>query len=198
MDESAKFLIRLAPLLLIVVLLQLAVVTQFSVFGVAPDLLPLLVAAVGLLAGSTTGAIAGFLAGMLVDMALIQQLGVSSLLLTVIGYYTGRLREQYDPVNRLVPALVGAAAGAFFVIGFAVMQFSLGSSPPSGWGIVVQILMTALLSLLLAWPIFTLTRRALLDTLGMPDPVARRRKAVTVPYSFQPGRERSPTRGRRK
>lgn len=194
MDESARFMTRLAPLLLVVVLLQLAVVTQFSIFGVAPDVLPLLVAAVGLLAGSITGSLAGFLVGLLVDLALMQQLGVSSLLLTVVGYCAGRLREQYDPVNRLVPALVGATAGTFFVVGFAVMQFSLGTSPPSGWGVVGQILMTALLSLLLAWPIFNLTRRTLLDTLGMPDPVARRRKAVTVPYRFQPGRDR-PTRG---
>ena len=79
-------------------------------FGVNADLSPLLVAFVGLLCGSTVGAVYGFATGLLVDLLLLQTLGLSSLIFTLVGYSGGRLRELRDPQAALTPLLVGAAA----------------------------------------------------------------------------------------
>ena len=81
-------------------------------FGVNADLSPLLVAFVGLLCGSTIGAATGFAVGLLVDLALLQTLGLTSLIFTLIGYWCGRLRELRDPQAALTPLLVGAGASA--------------------------------------------------------------------------------------
>jgi hypothetical protein len=84
-----------------------------TVFGVPADLVPLLVAAVGLLTGSVTGATFGFCLGLFMDTALVQTLGVTSL-----GAHgrsataPGRLRELRDPAHTLVPVLVGGVATA--------------------------------------------------------------------------------------
>src|SRR3712207_5650019 len=98
---------------------QLAAVSQITVFGVPADLAPLLVAAVGLLSGSIAGATFGFGLGLFTDTALVQTLGITSLVLTTVGYGAGRLRELRDPGHTLVPVAVGAAATAISAVGFA-------------------------------------------------------------------------------
>jgi hypothetical protein len=65
-----------------------------------------------------------------VDTALIQTLGISSLVLTAVGYGAGRLRELRDPAHGLVPVAVGAIATGVYAIGFSVMQFLLGVDAP--------------------------------------------------------------------
>src|SRR6516164_9114797 len=83
---SPALLVRIAALAVVVVFFQIGVVSEVPVFGLSVDLSPLLVAFVGLLCGSMVGAVSGFAVGLLVDLALMQTLGVSSLIFTVIGY----------------------------------------------------------------------------------------------------------------
>lgn len=160
------------------VLIQLAVITQFRFFGVVPDIVPVLVVSIGLLGGSTTGATTGFIAGFLIDLTLVQTMGVSSLLLTIGGYFAGRLRELYDPVHPLTSSAVGASAAVFFTVGFGIMQFSLGQPAPDPIAMLWQVLMSALWGALLAPLIFRVARWAMLPSIGREgDPVRRRRRA---------------------
>jgi rod shape-determining protein MreD len=160
-------------------ILQLAAISQVTVFGVPADLVPLLVASVGLLAGSVPGAVFGFCLGLFMDMALVQTLGVTSLVLTGVGYGTGRLRELRDPAHSLVPVAVGAAATATAVIGFSLMQFLLGVDAPVSLLLLRQILMVIVLNTLLALPVYAAVRRVLLPFLP-DDPRRRRRRAYTT------------------
>lgn len=160
------------------VLIQLAVITQFRLFGVVPDIVPVLVVSIGLLGGSTTGATTGFIAGFLIDLTLVQTMGVSSLLLTIGGYFAGRLRELYDPVHPLTSSAVGASAAVFFTVGFGIMQFSLGQPAPDPIAMLWQVLMSAFWGALLAPLIFRVARWAMLPAIGREgDPVRRRRRA---------------------
>ncbi len=99
--------IRLATLGVVAVIVQTAAVSQVTLLGVNADLAPLVVMSVGLLLGSVTGAAMGFGVGLLVDLALLQTLGVSSLVYLGIGYGAGRLRELRDPAHSLVPVAGG-------------------------------------------------------------------------------------------
>jgi rod shape-determining protein MreD len=160
-------------------ILQLTAVSQISVFGVPADLSPLLVASVGFLAGSIPGAIFGFCLGLFVDTALMQTLGVTSLVFTAVGYGAGRVRELRDPAHGLAPVAVGATATAAAQIGFSVLQFLLGVEAPVSLLLVRQILMTIVLNTLLALPVYALVRRALASFLP-DDPRRRRRRAYTT------------------
>lgn len=171
--------LRLAALGFLGVIVQIAAVSQLTVFGVSVDLAPLLVASVGLLAGSLPGAIFGFAVGMFVDLALVQTLGVTSLLYIVIGYGAGRLRELRDPAHGLVPVIVGAIATAIATIGFALMQFLLGVEAPVSWLLLRQVVVTILLGALFALPIYALVRRVVQGALP-DDPRRRRRRAYTT------------------
>jgi rod shape-determining protein MreD len=150
-----------------------------SVFGVPADLSPLLVASIGLLAGSIPGAVCGFCLGLFMDTALMQTLGVTSLVFTAVGYGAGRVRELRDPAHGLAPVAVGAAATAVAAIGFSLLQFLLGVEAPVSWLLARDILMTIVLNTLLALPVYALVRRALAPFLP-DDPRRRRRRAYTT------------------
>lgn len=179
MNDGYQLALRLAALGFLTVVVQIAAVSQVTVFGVTADLSPLVVAAVGLLAGSLPGAVFGFSVGLFVDLALVQTLGVTSLLFIAIGYGAGRLRELRDPANGLVPLAVGAAATAFSTIGFSLMQFLLGVQAPVSWLLLRQIVITILLGTLLALPVYALVRRVVQGSLP-EDPRRRRRRAYTT------------------
>jgi rod shape-determining protein MreD len=177
MKLEPRFALRLVAVIGVIV--QMAALSQITFFGVPADLSPLLVASVGLLCGSVPGAVFGFGVGLLVDTAMMQTLGVTSLLLTGVGYGAGRLRELRDPAHGLTPMAVGAAAAAFATIGYVILQFMLGTDAPVSLALVRQVLMTIVLDTLLALPVYALMRRILLPWLP-DDPRRRRRRAYTT------------------
>ncbi len=170
---------RLALLGFVSALLQLSAISQVAIFGVPADLSPLLVASVGFLSGSIPGAVFGFCLGLFVDVALLQTLGVTSLVLTGVGYGAGRVRELRDPAHGLAPVAVGAAATAVAAIGFSLLQFLLGVDAPVSFLLVREILATILLNALIAGVVHAIVRRWLLPALP-EDPRRRRRRAYTT------------------
>jgi rod shape-determining protein MreD len=176
---TAGMLARIALLGVLVVFFQIGVVAEVSLFGVSADLSPLLVAFVGLLCGSMLGAMTGFAVGLLVDLALVQTLGVTSLTLTLVGYWAGRLRELRDPQAALTPLLVGAAAAAGALIFYSLVQFLLGVDAPVSLELLRQIVLGAVVDTIVALPMWALVRRSLIG--GLPeDPRRRRRRAYTT------------------
>lgn len=169
-----ELLARIAALAVVVVLLQIGVVSEVPVLGVSIDLSPLLVAFIGLLCGSMVGATAGFAIGLLVDLALVQTLGLTSLIFTVIGYWAGRLRELRDPQAALAPLLVGVAAAAAASIGYAVMEFLLGVDAPVSFALVREIVLEIVVDGAVALPFWLLVRRCLQG--GLPEDPRRRRR----------------------
>jgi rod shape-determining protein MreD len=182
---------RVAVLSVVVVFVQIGVVSEVPVFGVSVDLSPLLVAFTGLLCGSTLGAVAGFGVGLLIDLALMQTLGVTSLTFTLIGYWSGRLRELRDPQAALTPLLVGAAAAASAMVGYSLIEFLLGVDAPVSFELLREIVVGVLVDTAVALPMWALVRRCLVG--GLPDdPRRRRRRAYTTgglsPLSRSSGR----------
>jgi rod shape-determining protein MreD len=179
MTLSGSLLTRIAVLVVVVVFFQIGVVSEVPVFGVAVDLSPLMVAFVGLLCGSTIGAATGFAVGLLVDLALVQTLGLTSLIFTLVGYWCGRLRELRDPQAALTPLLVGGLATAAALVGYSLMEFMLGVDAPVSLELLRQIVLGIVVNTIVAVPMWILVRRSLIGSLP-PDPRRRRRRAYTT------------------
>jgi rod shape-determining protein MreD len=182
MNSSFKpaLLARVAALSVVIVFFQIGVVSEVPVFGVNADLSPLLVAFVGLLCGSTLGAAAGFAVGLLVDLTLLQTLGLTSFVFTLIGYWCGRLRELRDPQAALTPLLVGGAASAVALIGYSLMEFLLGVDAPVSLELLRQIVLGVLVNTVVALPMWAIVRRALESALPEDPRRRRRRRAYTT------------------
>jgi rod shape-determining protein MreD len=170
-------LLRLFVLVLAVVVLQLAVVGQINILDANADLLPLVALSIGLLAGPVAGATVGFLLGLVADMALLQTLGVSSLLLIGVGYLAGRYRELRDATHKMVPPLAGLIATLAYDATFSLVQFLLGVESPVSPLVIREIVVGALLNGLLAIPVFTAVRAFL--RADLIDDLRPRRRPVT-------------------
>lgn len=175
----ASLLWRVALLSVVVVFVQIGVVSEVPLFGVSVDLSPLLVAFTGLLCGSMLGAITGFAVGLLLDLSLVQTLGITSLVFTLIGYAAGRLRELRDPQAALTPLLVGTVAAACATVGYSLFEFLLGVDAPVSLELLREIVIGVLIDAALALPMWALVRRCLIGGLT-EDPRRRRRRAYTT------------------
>jgi rod shape-determining protein MreD len=146
-------------LLLFAGLVQVSVTSSIHVASGHPDLLLVLVIAVALLRGPTFGAAAGFWAGLVLDIASFQTLGLTSLLLTLAGYFAGRLGEVTTK-SSAHPSLIAVTVGTIGVaLGSAVVNFMLGTTVSASELFAAMLLPTLALNLLLAYPLYGLCRR---------------------------------------
>jgi rod shape-determining protein MreD len=175
---SAGSVVRLSLLVLIGVVVQLAVVSQFSFWGASADLTPLIALSVGLLGGPVAGSVVGFSTGLVVDMALVQTLGVTSLLLTGVGYLAGRYRELRDASHALVPAIASAIVTIAYGASFSLTQFLLGVDSSVSPLVIRDVLIGAVVNGLVATPVFA-TVRALLRP-SLLDSFRPRRRSTGV------------------
>src|SRR4029078_8569101 len=82
--------VKAAGVVFVAPILQVAVFSSVTILNGTPDLLLVTIICVALLRGSIVGAAAGFCAGLLLDVANLATLAVTSLLLLIAGYWTGR------------------------------------------------------------------------------------------------------------
>ena len=147
---SPGALLRVGLLLLVAVVLQLSFLSQRGILGGHIDLVVLVVAAVSYYAGSVAGCASGFAAGFLLDLLSGATMGVSSLVLTAVGYGVGRFREVRDPSHGLLPLAVGAAATGGFMVTFAAVSFMLDVGASVSTLVIRDAIVTTLLNVLLS------------------------------------------------
>lgn len=179
MNLTPGAVVRVGVLVIATVVLQLAVMTQITVLDADADLFPLVTLSLALLAGPIAGATGGFLLGLVADMALLQTLGVTSLLLISVGYLGGRYRELRDASHKLVPVIGAAIATLAYAIAFSLVQFLLGVESPVSPLVIREILVGALLNALIAMPVFAAVRALLRPDLTDDLRPRRRRQSTT-------------------
>jgi rod shape-determining protein MreD len=177
--------VRTGVLVLLVVIVQISGVQNASVLGGTIDFIPLLVAAVAIYAGSITGALTGFVTGLLLDMAIGQTLGLTSLVLTALGYGVGRYRDLRDPSHGLLPIPVAAAATAGYLAAIAAVSFMLEIQASVSLLVLREAIISVLLNVALALPFFALVRRVLRPVLAV-DPLQRMRRRSEQPTTSGP------------
>jgi len=172
--------VRTGLLVLLAVIAQLSGFAHMEILGGYIDLIPLVVGAVAIYSGSVPGAIVGFCTGLLIDLAVGQNLGATSLVLTALGYGVGRYRDLRDPAHGLLPIPVAAAATAGYILAVTAVSFMLAIQASVSVLLLRDSVITTLLNVAIALPFFALVRRVLRPVL-MVDPAARmRRRAAPI------------------
>jgi len=113
-----------------------------------------------LLRGSVVGAVGGFCAGLVVDTASLGTLGLTSLVLTLAGYWIGRYGETTGRDRAHAPFLSVAVVTVLYQFGLLVVHFVLGENAPAG-AVVRSLVPAIVLNLILTAPIYALARRLL-------------------------------------
>lgn len=146
-----------ALVLFVAALLQLAVLTAYQPFRTSSVVLVALLS-IALLRGSIFGALAGFGTGLLLDTATLGTLGVTSLLLTVGGFWIGRYGETTARDRFHAPFVSVAVVTVLYAFGQIVLQFVLGEPAPAGLA-AHALPLGLLINLLLTLPVYALIRR---------------------------------------
>lgn len=183
--------VRIGAIVLAAVLLQVTFFSYLSIFGASPDFVVVVIAAIGLLGGAVIGAVSGFAAGLLLDISLLETLGVSSLVLLLVGYLAGRYRESFEIDSTFAPAAVTGALALLASAGLTALQLTLDSGSGVSGAVVADSIVKGFLAFLLAYPTYPLIRRALRPALVLEEAPARR-STRTAPASRSAGRRRRP------
>jgi rod shape-determining protein MreD len=175
---TPKIVARLALVILVGVILQLAFFSKITILGTSPNVLPVLAVCLGLLGGAVVGAVCGFAMGLLLDSALLSTLGVSSLVLLSAGYLAGRYREGFDISNPLVPLVLAGSLTLLSAGGFALVQLMLGVEAPVSLMVLRELFLQAVYGFVLMIPAYPLVRRVLRAALVEEPPRGR----IPIPF----------------
>ena len=152
---------KVGALLFVAAVLQVTILAAIDPLGGTPDLLLVVLVAVALLRGPIVGAAGGFFAGLIVDTATLATLGVTSLLLTVAGYWIGRYGETTGRDRAHAPLFSVLVVTVLYAVGAYVLRFVLGDGVSARLILLDTLPATVLLNLLLAAPVYALCRRLL-------------------------------------
>jgi rod shape-determining protein MreD len=155
--------LKAAALLFVAAVAQGSIFAQAQAFGAVPDVLLVTLVALSLLRGSVVGAVGGFFAGLVVDTASLGTLGLTSLVLTLSGYWIGRYGETTGRDRAHAPFLSVAVVTVLYQVGLLVVHFVLGESAPGG-AVMRSLIPAVLLNLILTAPIYAVVRRLLRPT----------------------------------
>ena len=152
---------KVGVLVFVASILQVTLFSGVEILGGTPDVVLLALMAIALLRGSIFGASAGFAAGFLVDTANLATLGVTSLLLTIAGYWIGRYGETTGRDRAHAPFVSVAVATILVQFGALFLHYMLGDEVSARVALVNALPAKVALNLLLTLPVYALVRRAL-------------------------------------
>lgn len=116
--------LTLTILFLFSLILQSAVFSHLTIFGVKPDLVLVVIILYAIMNGSKEGALAGIIGGIIQDLAFGQYLGMNILTKVITGYLCGLLERRIYKENLLIPMiviLIGTLLNEFMLFLFRLM-----------------------------------------------------------------------------
>ncbi len=155
--------IRLAVLLVLLVVLQVAVFPHLRIANVVPDLGLVAAIAVGFREGPEAGALVGFAGGLAYDLFLSTPLGLSALSYALVGYGIGVIEGGLMRAPAWLPTLLGAIGGLVGGLVFIGIGVLVGVDAVKGMHGVETISVAALYDAIVAPVVFFLVNRALGD-----------------------------------
>lgn len=153
--------LKIAALVFVAGVLQASIFSGADLLGGTPDVLLLVLLGIALQRGAVAGAAAGFLGGLLLDVATLESLGVTSLLLTLVGYWAGRFGEATGRDRRYAPLVAILAATVFVAFGGYILHYMLGADILAGRAFGAALLSGLGLNLLVGVPVLSFCRFAL-------------------------------------
>lgn len=162
-------ILLIATVLFLAILVQTTLLNRIPFPGATPELLPVLVVAMAMVYGRIPGAVTGFAAGLLMDIAPPGNgpVGVSALVLVVVGFVAGAYTDARDRTLVLVVTVMAASSAGLTLVTAAVE--SILGSPRVPWdelagvtlaGAFYAVLLAPVLLALLSWAARRLTPEA--------------------------------------
>ena len=144
--ENLRSALRTALVLLLLYLVQVILLARFRPWGVVPLPLPLLAVAAGLFGGGIWGGCVGIFAGIVCDSSLGDSVLLFTVLLTVLGFFSGFLGE-FVMARGFPSFLLLGLISLIFCTGLQAVLFAM--LIPTPWQVLLR---TAMKQILITLP----------------------------------------------
>lgn len=133
-----KFAIILSLILsfLIIYLLQVNFFSWFNLAGVKPNLFVILVLTIGLFSGRSIGTTFGLLFGLALDFFIGKSIGISALMMGVVGFVGGYLDKSFSKDSRVTMITMIAIATTIYELGINMFNYFINDANLSIWYII--------------------------------------------------------------
>ncbi len=158
--------LKAAAFVFVAAILQVSVFSEVTILHGTPDLLLVTIICVALLRGPIVGAAIGFWGGLLVDTANLGTLGVTSLLLTVAGYWIGRYGETNGRDRTHAPFVSVIGVSVLYALGSLAFHYVLGDPAPARTVLWSTLFQGIGLNLILTWPVYSIAKILLPQQVG--------------------------------
>jgi rod shape-determining protein MreD len=142
-------------IIVITLLIQLTLINSVAILGLKPDLIMVVVVVFSLLKGEKEGTISGFAAGLLQDIFSTGLLGINALAKTVIGFFSGIIKEKifHEHLLFIIPVITFIASLTQSILILLLLR-AFGTEYDLAWSLKQIALPEALYSSLLSPLIF--------------------------------------------
>jgi len=154
---------RVFVLLVLLVMLQVTVMPEVRVLGGSPDLVLVLTVLVALFRGPLAGTAVGFIGGLGVDALGLGIVGLTSLVLVLVGFAAGVVGERLRRRATLRPLLVVAVASILSSVVEIGLTTLIGTPSTVSRLILIAAIPSAMLDVLASIAMRPLVRRMLPD-----------------------------------
>lgn len=133
-----KFTIIICLILtfLFIYLLQVNFFSWFNLAGVKPNLFVILVLIIGLFSGRSIGTTFGILFGLTLDFFIGKSIGISALMLGVVGFIGGHLDKSFSKDSRVTMITMIGIATIIYELGINTFNYFINDAVISIWYII--------------------------------------------------------------
>lgn len=153
--------LRLVPVVLVALLLQLTLFVDVRIAGVAPEMLALVAMLAGLLAGAHRGSLIAFVVGLVWDVYLSTPIGLAAASFSLVAYAVGGVTEDLFHETRIQTVAVVFLGTAASVMVYALLGGLIGQHGLIDDDLVGVVLLSSAMNAALALPTARAVRWAL-------------------------------------
>ena len=124
MNKSIKGILIIVLLFIIIYFLQINFFSWFNISGVMPNLFVILVLFIGLFVGNKLGGVFGLAIEIILDITFGRTVGVTGVLLAIIGLIGEYFDKNFSKDNRMMIILVSIACTILFEVGMYIFKFA--------------------------------------------------------------------------
>lgn len=126
--KNTVIIIATIFIFLILYFLQVNFFNWFTIAGISPNLFVILVLFLGLFAGKRVGVPMGIFLGILLDFFASKKIGISAIMLGIVGIIAGILDKNFSKDSRMTIILMTIVATATYEIGVYILNYIIVST----------------------------------------------------------------------
>lgn len=145
---------------LIIYFLQINFFSWFKIAGVMPNLFVILVFYIGLFAGRSMGLTYGVIFGLLLDLLIGEKIGITAIMLGVIGILGGVLDKNFSKDSRITIIIMVIVTTIIYEIGMYLLRYIILGSSVEIWSFTKILLAETIFNVIITIILYPLIQKS--------------------------------------